>query len=178
VADCDSSIRTGDCFVMHLPPRATELVTALALSPHPEGGYFREIHRSARAVQPDDGRPARAALTTIYFLLTDSDVSRWHRVASDEVWSFLEGAPLELHTADATFDRMSAGLLGPYADDVLPVRVVDAGCWQAARSTGPYTLVTCTVGPGFDFADFAMLRDQADDAAALRRKYPQAAALV
>jgi predicted cupin superfamily sugar epimerase len=140
-------------------PRAAQLITALGLARHPEGGYYREIHRSALSVMPGDGRPPRAALTTIYFLLTAGDVSCWHRVAGDEAWHFLEGDPLELLQADAKFHRIVSLLLGPYDEDTRPVHVIAGGLWQAARSTGGYTLVACTVGPGFDFADFELLRE-------------------
>lgn len=154
-------------------PRAAELITALALSPHPEGGYFREVHRSAASVDPLDGRTERSALTTIYFLLVAGEVSRWHRVASDEAWHFLEGDPLALHEAHAGFDRVATRILGRFADGAEPLRVVAAGSWQAARSTGDYTLVGCTVGPGFDFGDFEMLHDVVDEAEALGAKQPR-----
>ena len=77
-------------------PRAAELIAALDLRPHPEGGFYRQIFRSAMQVSPMDGRSPRAALTTIYFLLTEGSFSRWHQVASDEVWHLYEGGPLEL----------------------------------------------------------------------------------
>lgn len=142
-----------------MDPRAEHLVTALGLTPHPEGGYFTEVFRSPAAVRPDDGRPARAALTIIYFLLTEGEVSRWHRVASDEAWHFLEGDPLEIVTADPSFETLSRHLLGPLAEGVAPICTVPANAWQAARPIGSYTLVGCAVAPGFDFEDFELLRD-------------------
>lgn len=156
-----------------MDPRAAELITVLELSPHPEGGYFREIHRSASSVDPRDGRAERSALTTIYFLLVSGEVSRWHRVASDEAWHFLEGDPLALHEADSGLDGVVTRILGRCGDGAEPLHVVIAGSWQAARSTGDYTLVGCTVGPGFDFDDFEMLHDVADEAEALRAKQPR-----
>jgi uncharacterized protein len=72
-------------------PRAAQLIERLGLQPHPEGGFFREVFRSEHAVTTDDGRGARAALTTIYFLLTRNTFSRWHRVRSDETWHLYEG---------------------------------------------------------------------------------------
>lgn len=137
--------------------RADELIRELELSPHPEGGHFREVFRSPRHVRPADGRPDRSALTVIYFLLRQGEVSRWHRVASDEAWSWLEGDPLELFVAADPALPGAPQRLGPVQGDARPVAVVPAGEWQAARSTGPYTLVTCMVGPGFDFADFQMI---------------------
>ena len=158
--------------------RAADLIRGLGLTPHPEGGFYREIFRSASRVQPLDGRTDRLALTTIYFLLVAGEVSRWHRVASDEVWHHYEGGPLELLVADAGVHDVSRRLLGPVGDNRAPVHVVMAGEWQAARSTGPYTLVGCTVGPGFEFADFEMLDSLPDEAASLRRRHPGAAEFI
>ena len=158
--------------------RAADLIQGLGLTPHPEGGYFREVYRSAARVHPLDGRADRLALTTIYFLLVAGQVSRWHRVASDEVWHHYEGGPLELLVADAGFDDVSRRLLGPVAETTQPVHVVVAGEWQAARPTGSYTLVGCTVGPGFEFADFQLLESLPDEAAALRRRHPELAVFI
>src|SRR6185436_18699627 len=99
---------------------------------------------SAARVRPDDGRGGRSALTTIYFLLAAGEVSRWHRVASDEVWHFYEGDPIELFTADGSFERVTRTLLGRTGDGVQPVHVVEPDLWQAARSTGAYTLAGCS----------------------------------
>lgn len=158
--------------------RATQLIASLALQPHPEGGFYRQLYRSDSQVQPGDARPGRQALTTIYFLLRAEDLSRWHVVLSDEVWHFYEGAPLELFTADASFAEISRHLLGEVSADTAPVHVVPARRWQAARSTGAYTLVGCTVAPGFDFADFSMMRDDAAGAEHVRRTHPWAAAFI
>ena len=158
--------------------RAAGLIDALDLTPHPEGGYFREVYRSAARVQPADGRAARLALTTIYFLLVAGQVSRWHRVASDEVWHYYEGDALELLVADAGFDVVSRRQLGPVGHGIEPVQVVLAGEWQAARPAGRYTLVGCTVGPGFEFEDFQMLDSLPDEAAALKRRHPDLAVFI
>jgi predicted cupin superfamily sugar epimerase len=155
-----------------LDARALQLIEQLQLAPHPEGGYYRQIYQSVLNVQPADGRPVRPSLTTIYFLLPAGDVSRWHRVASDEVWHYYEGDPLELFDADGNLIEITSRLLGPVNDRRAPVHVIAAGRWQAARSTGPYTLVGCTVGPGFDFADFEMLDQRPDEAEAFRRRRP------
>jgi uncharacterized protein len=139
------------------------------MQPHPEGGFYRELYRSASRVQPNDDRPPRAALTTIYFLLPEGAHSRWHRVASDEVWHLYEGGPLELFQATpdgGTIDRI---VLEPASATGGPVHVVPAGQWQAARSRGAYALTGCTVGPGFDFADFSFLRDAPVALARLRQ---------
>lgn len=158
--------------------RANQLIRDLGLQPHPEGGYFREIHRSTLGVHPDDGRPTRSALTLIYFLLDAAGHSRWHRVASDETWHHVEGAPVELLRIDPALQEMERMRVGALADAADPVRVIPASHWQAARTTGAYSLVTCAVGPGFDFADFAMLADHPREADLVRRHFPDAAPLV
>jgi len=138
-------------------PRVAELIEKLDLRPHPEGGFYREIFRSAQTVTPHDGRPARSALTTIYFLLPHGAVSRWHKVASDEVWHLYEGGPLELLELDPSLRNLVRHRL---ESGQCPVTTIEAGNWQAARSVSDYTLVGCTVGPGFDFADFVLLSDE------------------
>lgn len=156
-------------------PRAAGLIATLGLEPHPEGGWYREIHRSEHRVKPDDDRSPRPALTTIFFLLAEGEVSRWHRVGSDEAWHFHEGAVVELLIADPGIEHMVRHALGPTSDGNRPVRVVPAHSWQAARSTGAYSLVGCTVGPGFDFADFELLRDTPSLAARMRDRHPEVA---
>lgn len=159
-------------------PRAAFLMSSIGMSPHPEGGYFREIYRSASVVQPADARTARAALTAIYFLLCAGDVSRWHRVSSDETWHFHEGDTLELLVTDPLFAELRNVRVGQREAGIEPVRVVPAGYWQAARSTGTFTLVSCVVGPGFVFDDFQMLRDLPDQRDLLRQVYSDAAAFL
>jgi predicted cupin superfamily sugar epimerase len=159
-------------------PRAAELIDLLGLQPHPEGGFYREIFRSALRVQPEDARPPRDALTLIYFLLVDGGCSRWHRVASDEAWSWVEGDALELLRIDAGLAAFTRERLGAPADRRQAVAVIAAGEWQAARTAGAYTLVTCAVGPGFDFADFTMLSELPDVAAEVSRRHPEAAAFL
>jgi predicted cupin superfamily sugar epimerase len=156
--------------------RAAELIATLGLAPHPEGGYYREIWRAPQGVAPDDRRGARSALTAIYFLLPADAVSRWHRVRSDEIWHHLEGAPLELLRVPPDALRLERVRLGPLAAGQAPMHCVPARWWQAARSLGAYTLVGCTVGPGFEFADFELLRDRPELADALCGALPDAAA--
>jgi predicted cupin superfamily sugar epimerase len=155
-------------------PRAAELITRLQLERHPEGGFYREIFRSADLVEPADGRGPRAALTTIYFLLPAGIVSRWHRVASDEVWHLYEGGPLEVLSVDPECRALTRHKLEPHA----PVCTVAAAHWQAARTLGDYALAGCTVGPGFDFADFSILADDAATAARVLAVWPDLASLV
>ena len=155
--------------------RTAHLIESLGLAPHPEGGHFREVYRSASRVQPQDQRSDRDALTTIYFLLAQGEISRWHRVASDEVWHYYEGDPLELFTMDPDFGHVARHVVGPVGEGVQPVAVVPAGAWQAARTLGAYTLVGCTVAPGFDFADFELLSEQSAAGEAVRERYPDLA---
>ena len=159
----------------NLPPRAAELIRTLSLAPHPEGGFFREIHRSQLRVQPLDGRPHRAALTTIYFLLVEGQASRWHAVASDEVWHFYEGDAIELLVGSPDFATLETVRLGAVGDVLRATHTVPARWWQAARPFGRYALAGCTVGPGFEFEDFRFL---ANDPAALARLRSRSANLV
>ena len=137
---------------MHAP----ELIQLLRLEPHPEGGWYREIHRSAELLHT--ARGPRSALTSIYFLLERPQFSRWHVVESDETWHFACGAPLELLIYRPESRQFRRRLLGPPAGsppgEQAPTGIVQAGEWQAARSLGEYTLVGCDVAPGFDFEDF------------------------
>jgi predicted cupin superfamily sugar epimerase len=141
--------------------RAEELVETLALTPHPEGGFYRQVYKSPRLVQPHDDREARSALTAIYFLLASGQQSRWHRVQSDEIWTHLEGAPVTLHL----FDGAEASSV-----TVERMHVVPANVWQAAEPGGNYSLVACFVAPGFEFDDFSMMSDEQDAAAQLPSK--------
>jgi predicted cupin superfamily sugar epimerase len=152
--------------------RADDLVRELNLAPHPEGGFYRELFRSRRMVRTDDGRSERWAATTIYYLLRGTDVNRWHRVASDEIWHWYEGAPLDLHVLDGSVSRARTERLGPVEVSSAPVRVVPAGCWQAVRCTGDYTLAGCTVAPGFEFSDFRLMREMPDCAERLKASFP------
>lgn len=127
---------------------ADRLIRLLDLKPHPEGGYFRETFRDGGGVD------SRAHSTAIYFLLKAGEVSRWHRVDAAEIWHFYRGAPLELKIGR---DRYA---LGANIDEAqVPQLVVPAGAWQSARSLGDYTLVGCTVAPGFEFSRFEMAPD-------------------
>jgi uncharacterized protein len=151
--------------------RVAELIRELGLEPHPEGGYFREVFRSAREVKPLDERPVRSALTTIYFLLLKGQHSRWHRVASDEAWHFYEGDPLVVYWIDGQHG-VHEELLGTAPGSGRPLCVVPASCWQAAKPRGDYSLVGCTVGPGFDFQDFEMIAQGSAEMTALAALNP------
>jgi predicted cupin superfamily sugar epimerase len=156
--------------------RAAELIERLHLVPHPEGGFYAEVHRSMSAVDPLDGRPRRAALTSIYFLLCEGQISHWHRVASDELWCHLEGAPIELHLLDGFAPAARTVMLGPVASHAEPQCTVPARHWQAARSSGSHSLAACVVAPGFDFADFTLMAADDPLRAWLARHQPALAA--
>lgn len=160
--------------------RARSLISALSLEPHPEGGYFREVHRSEHDVMPTDGRGPRPAMTTILFLVTAGNPSRVHRLRSEEVWTPLAGDPLELHVAAPDFSRSVAHRLGPPGPgaDAETLAVVPADHWQAAETAGDLSLVSCVVAPGFTFEDFSMLRDDADARASFEERRPELVHLV
>lgn len=151
-----------------LAPRARSLIRKLKLIPHPEGGYYREIHRAGETVKTSRGE--RSAMTTIYFLMPRGECSRFHRVKSDEVWHHYEGAALRLIRLNPNLFEAEEIRLGALDGKAAPVAVIARGQWQAAESLGDYTLVGCSVGPGFDFADFEMI--DADRGAALRKRRP------
>ena len=133
-----------------LPVTAEAMIAKLRLAPHPEGGHFRETFRDSRT--DADGR---AASTAILFLLARGERSHWHRVDAAEVWHYHAGAPLQLMIADddgARAIRLGADI----AAGETPQAVVPAHAWQAAESTGDWTLVGCTVAPGFEFSAFEL----------------------
>lgn len=158
--------------------RADELIRELGLAPHPEGGHFRRHYAARSTVEPADGRGARPALTSIYYLLRSGEIGRWHRVRSDEAWHFYEGTPLELLLMSPDMTGLERLRLGPAGADTRPAAVVPAGWWQAARPADGFALAGCSVGPGFDFADFELLRDRPAEAAALRERHPDLAELI
>ena len=130
---------------------AADVIRLLDLKPHPEGGHFCESFRDARAVES-----TRAASTAIYFLLARGERSHWHRIDVAEVWHFYAGAPLALKIVRerTMVERMQ---LGPdLVAGERPQTVVPAGAWQAAESLGDWTLVGCTVAPGFEFKFFEL----------------------
>jgi hypothetical protein len=157
--------------------RAAELVRLLRLVPHPEGGFYRELFRSAQTMSPADGRTTRSALTSIDFLLDRGQFSAWHRVASDEVWHLLEGGPLRLWLMPPRLDRVDCVDLGPVATGMAPRHVVPAHWWQAAEPLGDFAFCGATVGPGFEFADFGFLREDPAAVAAIELLNPDLARL-
>jgi uncharacterized protein len=129
---------------------AADIIAALDLKPHPEGGHYRETFRH---VPPQGGR---GAMTAIYYLLQDGEVSAWHRVDAAEIWHFYAGAPLALSIFTDGTAVATVSLGAAIANGERPQIVVPEGAWQSARSRGAWTLVGCTVGPAFEFAGFEM----------------------
>ena len=127
---------------------ADDIITHLGLSPHPEGGHFRQTWVAENA-----GRPTG---TCIYFLLKDHERSNWHRVDATEIWLYHSGAPLILSLAETDAGPATDHLLTPDLTKGSPQIIVPENHWQAARTTGDYTLVSCTVSPGFTFDGFTL----------------------
>jgi predicted cupin superfamily sugar epimerase len=130
---------------------ANALIKALGMRPHPEGGHYREVYRDNRP-----GGRGRAHSTGIYFLLKKGEVSHWHRIDATEVWHFYKGSPLALSIAPARGPAVRHVLGIDIAAGEKPQLVVPPKAWQSARSLGTYTLVGCTVAPGFDFDRFEL----------------------
>jgi predicted cupin superfamily sugar epimerase len=128
---------------------AQEVARLLDLAPHPEGGYYRETFRDPQ------GAGGRAASTAIYYLLPAGQVSAWHRVGAAEVWHWHAGAPLELSLYDDGGRRV-VRLGADLAAGERPQGIVPAGVWQSAKSLGDWSLMGCTVAPGFEFSRFEL----------------------
>ncbi|MEM8935969.1 MAG: cupin domain-containing protein [Pseudomonadota bacterium] len=132
---------------------AASIIQRLQLKPHPEGGWFRETWRA----ETDAGR--RAAGTAIYFLLEDGQRSHWHRVDAAEIWHFYAGAPLTLSIAE-DHGAVRRATLGPALDaGQTPQEIVPANAWQSAETSGAWSLVGCTVSPGFEVSGFTLAPD-------------------
>ncbi len=128
---------------------ADEIIARLALQPHPEGGHYRETFRDSHAAN------GRAASTAIYFLLKRGERSHWHRIDAAEVWHYYAGAPLLLRVVNASGMR-HIQLGNDLEAGYVPQFIVPAEAWQAAESLGEWTLVGCTVAPGFEFSGFQL----------------------
>ena len=135
---------------MEKRPSAADIIARLELKPHPEGGHYRETFRDSGC----DAR-GRSHSTAIYFLLARGERSHWHRIDAVEIWHYHAGDPLTLKIADGHGTR-SITIGGDVAAGQVPQAVVPAQAWQSAESTGDWTLVGCTVAPGFEFAKFEL----------------------
>jgi predicted cupin superfamily sugar epimerase len=152
---------------------AQEIIRALELSPHPEGGYYKETYRSADELKSPRNGEIRSAVTDIYFLLVSGQISRFHKVVHDEIWHFYEGDPLELVEIQADTLEVSKTVLGNGNGIFKYKHCIKGGNWQAARSTGSYSLMGCTVAPGFDFSDFEFLKENPAVHSAISARYPE-----
>ncbi len=145
--------------------RIEQLKKTFNLQAHPEGGYYSEQYRAAETVNSPFIGDKRACVSHIYFLLTDNDVSRWHKVLHDELWHMYEGDPLRIlhfdpqHNAPLSVTEERIGDIGKEVRNDY-FKLVPGGHFQAAQSTGTYSFLGCTVAPGFDFRDFSYLEDE------------------
>lgn len=153
--------------------KVQKLVKKLDLLPHPEGGYYKEMYRSTELIEqnalPERFPAARNFMTSIYFLLEQGSFSAFHRIQSDELWYFHQGADIKIHVIlkDGTYKYFQ---LGPEKEMQC---CVPAESWFASESTGTYSLVSCAVAPGFDFEDFELA-----DKEKLSFIYPQHTSLI
>lgn len=147
--------------------RIAELVAQLDLRPHPEGGFYKEIYRSDLGVNTASGE--RSIMTSIYFLLTSENVSKFHQIKSDEMWFYHEGSPLTVHVIgeNGQYESIKVGLAG---EDNRPQQLVPAGVifGSTVDELDSYSLVSCVVAPGFNFEDFKLFSKEE-----LLRKFPE-----
>ncbi|HWX05260.1 MAG TPA: cupin domain-containing protein [Bradyrhizobium sp.] len=132
-------------------PSAADIITGLELRPHPEGGHYRETFRDTSA-----GADGRARSTAIYYLLSRGERSHWHRIDVVEVWHYYAGNALTLRIAHDGGVQHTVRLGPDVAAGDRPQAIVPANAWQAAETTGDWTLVGCTVAPGFEFAQLEL----------------------
>ena len=133
---------------------ADAIIKHLDLQPHPEGGWYRQTHI-------DDAKP-RAHGTCIYFLLKAGESSHWHKVDATEIWHYYAGAPLILSLSETDAGPASEHLLTPDLTKGTPQLIVPIHHWQKAKTTGAFTLVGCTVSPGFSFDGFTLATPEFD----------------
>lgn len=154
-------------------PRAEELIKTLGLEPHPEGGYYKRVYESNKQVEVNG--LLRPSITSIVFLLTAGVSSRWHRVDAAEVWDWQEGNAMELLMYDPQARSLSRTQLDTSVRGGQLLQVVPPGIWQTARSHGEFTLVNCSVSPGFLWSGLEMLDADSALARELRLAAGQAA---
>ncbi|WP_339869831.1 cupin domain-containing protein [uncultured Algoriphagus sp.] len=158
---------------MNVKERIAFLVDALSLIPHPEGGFYAETYRSGETIPTETGQ--RNLTTAIYFLLTSENVSKFHRIKSDELWFFHEGSNLTIHAlTEKGHQQFSLGIPSS-KNSIAPQHLVRANTIFGSSVDSPesYALVSCVVSPGFDFMDFELY--EAED---LLEKYPDASPII
>lgn len=141
---------------------------------HPEGGRFKQVYRSEVSVK--EGTRDRRALTHIYFSLNEDEVSRFHKVESDEIWNLYEGAGLVLYLWDENSEELETIELSRVNREYC--HVIRAGLWQAALPIGGPVLVGCSVAPGFEYTDFTIIDPSGEKARRLLEIHPHLARLV
>ncbi len=143
-----------------MDPVAETWIKKLGLTPHPEGGYFREAYRSGELISslPERYKGLRCFGTSIYFLLTGKQLSAFHRIRSDETWHFYAGCPLTLYTLDDTGDLHEYILGNSLTGGEVLQHTIPSGTWFAGKPAdeNSYSLLGCTVAPGFEFEDFEL----------------------
>lgn len=152
------------------------VIEKLKLKPHPEGGHYRQTFKdTATVLLNDNSGRTRSALTDIYFMLSQGEKSRVHKVNQAEIWHFYAGAPLFLYDLSEDLETLDIIELGKGLNFKYAVK---PNHWQGAISTGEYSLVGCTVAPGFEFEDFSFLSDCGELAGKVTEKYPNLAFLI
>lgn len=173
-----NTIKIEENLVLRVMTKKDHLITKYGMQPHPEGGFYVESFRSSTQVDTDKG--VRSASTAIYFLMCNGNISRLHRIVSDEVWHFYSGCSITVVELDESTGDCKKTILGANVvegSDEYVQYVVKGGTWFGsypnitADSEHDYSLVGCTVSPGFDFADFEMGSN-----AILSKQFPKAAA--
>jgi predicted cupin superfamily sugar epimerase len=144
------------------------LIDKYNLAPHPEGGYYAVVYESKQTVTSPVVNKERKAITHIYFLFLKGQVSLFHKVAHDEIWNFYEGDPIKLIKYNGS--SIEEDIIGSGCSDY--VSIVEGGNYQAAESTDRYSLVGCSVAPGFEFEDFSLLRDDLETKEMLLNEFP------
>lgn len=146
--------------------KLSALIDNLKLTPHPEGGYFKETYRSTGSIPQNaldkEFTGDRSYSTGIYFLLTSDNFSSLHRIKQDEMWHFYDGGPLLVHVITPEGKYYTINLGRDFENGEVPQAVVPAGCWFGAtvKNENDYSFVGCTVAPGFDFADFELAKEK------------------
>jgi len=148
-----------------------QLIETLKLSPHPEGGYYYQVYCSENKVSSPVNGKEKPSMTDIYFLLTGGQISRFHRIIHDEIWHFYLGSPLTLIEINSDTLEKKQIVIGDQKK-IHFKHIVQGGNWQSAYSNGDFSLVGCTVAPGFEFEDFSFLSDNDLAFESIINKYP------
>jgi len=158
--------------------RAKTLIQLLKLIAHSEGGFYREVFRSKSKVESPAKKTSRHAMSDIYFLLPSGHVSKFHKLAHDELWHFYEGSPVQIIEIEPEVLKITKTTIGHTSEVLCYKHLVKAGNWQAAKTSGDYSLAGCTVAPGFEFEDFKLLRDDQESYLKVIKKHPASKYLI